>query len=162
ELHRDCLVGPAGRDTPQYVDLAGRQCVVAGVLRNFRLNLPWDVSLAGVYCANRTEHVPAERVLQQITARAGLECTKRLRIPRIPGQHNDTGTGELSADMGNSRDAVHVRHTQVHERYVRAMASEALDRVMPVHGFSDQFHIGLTLDYRRDTLAYQWMIIDTE
>src|SRR5262249_30707847 len=66
------------------------------------------------------------------------------------------------ADPRDGFSATHVWHTQVHERYVRSMLAETLDRLAGVGGFRYQAHIGLSLEDRGDSLAYQRMVIDAQ
>ena len=68
-------------------------------------------------------------------------------------------SGKLAANRAHRVDAAHLRHLQVHQRDVRLMLAEQLDRLTSVGGFRDQFHIRLTRDQRGDAFADDGMIV---
>ena len=59
-------------------------------------------------------------------------------------------------------EAIHLRHLHVHQRHVRTMRAELLDRLATVGGFCDHRHIRLDRHETGDPFAHQWMVVDRE
>jgi hypothetical protein len=94
----------------------------------------------------------ANPVLQQVSARAGLERERHLDIARVGGEHDDAGVGELRADRDRGLDPVQVRHLEVHQGDVGEEPAELFDRFASVNGLADERDVGFVSDERRDTL----------
>ena len=62
----------------------------------------------------------------------------------------------------SASSAVHFRHLQVHQRDVRTMRPELLDRLPAVGRFAHQVISGWMLDETGDALADDGMVIDRE
>ena len=59
-------------------------------------------------------------------------------------------------------EAIHLRHLHVHQRHVRTVRAELLDRFPTVGGFCDHGHIRLNPHETGDPFAHQWMVVDRE
>ena len=75
----------------------------------------------------------------------------------------------MTLASGNSRsngdervEAIHLRHLNVHQRHVRTVRAELLDRVATVGGFCDHRHVWLNPHETGDPFAHDWMIVDGE
>ena len=72
------------------------------------------------------------------------------------------GLRELRPNGDQRVEAVHLRHLQVHQRDVRPVSPELLDRVAAVGGLCHQRHVRLDADEPGDPVANERMIVDRE
>ena len=69
---------------------------------------------------------------------------------------------ELRPNGDERVEAIHLRHLQVHQRHVRTMRAELLDRFATVGGLCDQGHIRLDPHETGDPFAHEWMVVHRE
>jgi len=69
-------------------------------------------------------------------------------------------TAYHAANRGDRIQAVHLRHLQVHEREVRPMGAELLNRFAAIRRFANQRQIRFGTDQDGDALSHQNMIVD--
>ena len=70
--------------------------------------------------ADGVDHVCQQRVLEQVAPRAGFQGLPDVAVPVVRREREHVRGGKLGGDRANRGDAVHDRHTQVHEHDVRA------------------------------------------
>ena len=85
-----------------------------------------------------------------------------LDIPLERRQHHDAGVGKLAADRDQRVDAADVGQPKIHQRHVRTMLAEQLNRLAAGRGLGHDHHVGLAVDNRGDALAQKRMIVDAE
>ncbi len=68
--------------------------------------------------------------------------------------------GNSAANRDHGIDAVHFRHLQIHQGYIRTMYSELFDRLAAVGSLGNQCHVRLTGQKRGHALAEQGMVVD--
>ena len=84
-----------------------------------------------------------ERVLEQVALSTGLEGAENVHIALVGRQHDDSCIRELRSNGDERVEAIHLRHLNVHQRHVRTVRAELLDRFATVGGFCDHGHIRL-------------------
>ena len=78
-----------------------------------------EVDLARVRGADRLGDLLGLRVLEHVARRAGLERRGDLLLLDEARHGDDLRLGELGLDPADRRDAVHVRHQEIHQHDVR-------------------------------------------
>jgi hypothetical protein len=91
--------------------------------------------------------------LQQISPSPVFHGPQDLDIAGIRGQHDDASFGKLAANREHRIQTVHLRHLQVHQRDVRAVRTELLNRFSPVRRLRNQTHIRLSGHQRGDPVS---------
>ena len=103
-----------------------------------------------------------EGVLEQVALRTGLHGAQNVHIALVGRQHDDFCIGELRSNGEERVEAIHLRHLNVHQRHVRPVRAELLDRVPTVGGVCDHRHIRLNPDQTGDPFAHDGMVVDRE
>ena len=132
------------------------------VLGQLRRDLLRDPLPAGVDLTHRIGQLLRRHALQHVAARAGGQRALNLDVPFERRQHDDARVGELVADRDHRVDAADVRQAEIHQRDVRTMLAEALDRLAAGRRLGDQHHVRLAVDDGGDAFAQQRMIVDAE
>src|SRR5579871_3843822 len=132
------------------------------MLGQFSRDIRRDALLAGMNQSNRVEKLFAQEILEQVAAGAGLKRAQHLNVAGIRCQDNNSCPRKFAANRRDRVDAVHFRHLQVHQDHVRLMSTKLLDRLTPVRGFGDEFHVGLSREKFRDAVTEQRMVINRQ
>jgi hypothetical protein len=82
-----------------------------------------------------------------------------LHIALVGCQHNEAGVRKLAADRRDCLNAVHARHLQVHQSYIRTMDTEEIDSLLSSGRFGYQFAVILAVNDSCDSLAQKGMIV---
>src|SRR6185295_9898668 len=88
-----------------------------------------------------------------------VECSDCLCITTVGGQDDDASVGEFTSDGQNCIGPAHERHLQIHQRYVRAMGTELLNRFASITGFRDDKHVRFATEDSGDSFAQHRMVI---
>src|SRR5262249_25668582 len=67
--------------------------------------------------------------------------------------------GKFGADGDGRFEPVHLGHLQVHQRYIGPMGPELPDGLAAIPAFSDELHVRLAGQERRDAVAEQRVIV---
>src|ERR1019366_3323759 len=162
EADCDFFVPEALGDIPQHLDLARRERHQRKVLAQALGYLGGHQTLAGVDYADRVNDLGVDRLFQDVAANAGFERAIDFLVAIVAGEGDDLGLGIDLANLFSGLDAIHPRHTQVHQRDIRTELAERIHRVAAAAGLGHQLHIRFVGQYRRDPFAYQRMVIDTK
>ena len=100
-----------------------------------------------------------DRIFQQVTLRSCFECAKDLYIAFLGRQHDYLRIGKFCSNRDDGIEAIHLRHLHIHERDIRTMRTELLDRLTSIRGFGYQSQIRFTTDEYGYTLSYENMIV---
>src|SRR6185503_11769956 len=103
-----------------------------------------------------------ERVLEQVALSAGLQGAKNMHIALVGRQHDHSCVRELGSDGDERVEAIHLRHLNIHQRHIRTVRAELLDRFATVGGLCDHRHIRLNLYETGDPIAHDRMIVHRE
>ena len=103
-----------------------------------------------------------EGVLDQVALSTGLQGAEDVHIALVCRQHDDSCLRELRPNGDERVEAIHLRHLNVHQRHIRAVHAELLDRFSTIRRFGDHGHIRLNFHQTGDPLAHEWMVIDRE
>ena len=101
-------------------------------------------------------------VLQKVATSAGLQRAKRLRIAGIGSQHDDARVRKLASDRADRVEPAHLGHLQIHERDVRTVRPELLNRFTSGRRFRHERHVRLCREQPGDALAHDGVIVDAE
>ena len=101
-----------------------------------------------------------ERVLEQVALSTGLEGAENVHIALVGRQHDHFCIRKLRSNGDERVEAIHLRHLNVHQRHIRTVRAELLDRFPTVGGFCDHGHIRLNSHEAGDPVAHQWMVVD--
>ena len=153
------LVGVARSYLPQDIDFTLRQCIVGMMLRQFDGDFSRDSFSATMHCPNRFNQFLPQHVFQEVAVGACFECPVGLGVAAISGQHDNACVRKFPANCNNRFTATHDWHPQVHQRNVRTMSAELLDRVASISRFPDKDHVRLARENRSDPFAEYRMIV---
>src|SRR5690242_7999194 len=132
------------------------------MLGNFVGGFRGEGLLSCMDSADGLQQIPVQRTLKQVSLRAGLERAQNLHVASVGCQHDHFCVGGLVANGNERIEAIHLRHLHVHQRDVRTMSPELLDRLTAVAGFSDQSHVWLKRYHPRDPLAAYGMVVNRQ
>jgi hypothetical protein len=143
-LPEEAAIGIAGGDAFQHFHLTRREQVVGHVRGQLVGDFARDEAATRVPRPDRLEKIRAEGALEKIPDGAGLERTKCLRIALVGREDDHSRVRPFLADRGRGRDAVHLRHLQIHQGHaLLGPGAYSLDsrlfgrRKLIVHGRGD-------------------------
>src|SRR5688572_325964 len=108
------------------------------------------------------EQIRMERVLEQVTLSAGLESAENMYIALVRRQHDDPCVRKLRSNGDERVEAIHLRHLNIHQRHVRMVRTESLDRFATVGGLCYHRHIRLNPNETGDPIAHHGMVVHRE
>ena len=103
-----------------------------------------------------------ERDLEQVALSTGLQGAQNVHIALVGRQHDHFCIRKLGSNGDERVEAIHLRHLNVHQRHIRTVRAELLDRFPPVGSFCDHGHIRLNSHETGDPFAHHWMVVDRE
>jgi hypothetical protein len=149
-------------DEPQDVDFAFREGVVRRVFGDSLRDGGRQRLSSRVDRSDRVQKVFLNRILQEVSASAGLKRTQSLDVAGIRRQHDDSSVGKIGANRDDRIRAAHFRHLQIHQCQIGTMCAELLNRVAPVGALGNDQHVRLAGDEGLDSSPQQRMIVDGE
>src|ERR1700737_4761252 len=130
------------------------------MLGEFRGHL-WQYSLLpGMNQTNGLQKLLPQETLEKVGPSAGFESAQNLNISRVSRQDDDSRHREFPENRDHGVDAVHFRHLQIHQGYIRTMNSELLDGLAAVGSLGNQCHVRLTGQKGGDALAEEGMVVN--
>src|SRR5208283_2996271 len=100
-----------------------------------------------------------QRTFQQVAPSASFDCPQHLGIPGIRSQHDDPRFRSFVPNRNQRVQPAHYGHLDVHQRNVRPLGPELLDRFASIRSFANHAHIRLTTDEICNTLTDDWMVV---
>src|SRR5258708_5039131 len=132
------------------------------MLGEFRGHFGRHPLLPGVNQTDGLQKFLPQKTLEQVAASAGFERAQHLNVSRVSGQNNNSRRRKLPANRNHGIDAVHFRHLQIHQGYIRTMDSELFDRLAAVGSLGNECHVRLTGQEGGHALAEERMVVDRE
>src|SRR5215210_4125193 len=132
------------------------------MLGEFRGHLGRDPLLPGMNQTNSLKKFLPQLTLEQVGSSPGLERAQYLDVSCVSRQDDDPRGGEFGAYRDHGVYAVHFRHLQIHQGYIRMMFSELFDRLMAVRSLSNQGHVRLTGQQSGNALTEERMVVNAE
>src|ERR1700734_2711522 len=83
--------------------------------------------VAGIYGSNGSQKILPPQAFQYVGARSCLKGSIRQGVTLIGCQNDGPCIGEFAADRDNRVDAVHIRHLDIDQEYVRSRGTIALE-----------------------------------
>ena len=105
------------------------------------------------YFAALADALDRQRPRVAVYAGARLERPQNLDISYVSGQHDDSCPSEFATNRDDGLDAVHLRHLQIHQCHIRPVHSKLLYRLKAIGSLCDEFHVGLSGQELRDSVA---------
>src|SRR5262249_32570216 len=158
----DVFVRLALGNQPQDFGFTLRQSVVNRVLSELAADRSRQRLLSRMDCTDCVQKLLLDSILEEVSACAGLESAEGLNVTAVRSQYDDTSIGKLVTDRDNRVGTAHSRHLDVHQRHVRALSAELLNRVAAVRALRHHDHIGLAGYERLDSGTEERMIVDGE
>src|SRR5437764_8947637 len=118
--------------------------------------------LAGMDGTDCVEEISMHLAFQYIGPGTRFKSAQYLDITLVRGQDDDSGIGEFGSNADHGFNAVQSRHLKIHKSYIRPVRSELFDSFLSVAGFTDQLHVGFSVDQCCDPLAEERMVVDGE
>src|SRR6266566_9869696 len=100
-------------------------------------------ALPGRSNANRLDELSAQHVLDEISARPGIECSIDVGVSVVCGECEEAGFSVRGEYRHHCADPVHNRHAQVDEGDVGQMRIVERDRFCTIGRLCDNRHVGL-------------------
>jgi len=77
------------------------------------------------------------KFFKKVTPGTCLDGSQNLHIAGIGGQDDDAGVGKFGPNSDHGIQATQFRHQQVHQRDVRAVHTEQINRFLAIRRFRD-------------------------
>ena len=146
----------------EHLEFARTELVAREMVGQVLHQLRRHVLAARVDLANDLDELIVRRTFQDIATRTGFERAPDLIVSFESREYDESSVGELGADCRDRADAVLVRQPQIHERDIGPMTAELFDSLPGCSRHGYKLHVRLLVDDRRNALAKQGMVIDTE
>ena len=160
ELRRDFFIRFALADQLQDFNFARRQSRVALTLQRFLFRkLVVEHSFPVHDATNRCAQFQIHRVLQHVTARAGIERLPHPGFFSVHAEHQYERIGSRLQDFSGGLKPIHSRQGAIHYDNTRGQRPCQLDRFFTVAGLADHMEIRLVLEHAPKSAAHQAVII---
>src|SRR5258706_16404044 len=126
----DLFVRVPCRDQPEDIDLARRQRLVRGMVRQLGGDLRGYTLLTRMDGTDGAQKFSVHVSLQYVSPRTSFKSPQNLDVARVRRQDNYAGIGEFSSNADDCLDAVQGRHLKIHQREIRPVQSELFDRFL--------------------------------
>ena len=120
------------------------------------------LALAGVDLPDRGGQLVAGERLDQELTRTGEHGPAEVVRLALHGHHDDRGGRDLRGEALRGRDAVHVRHVDVHEDDVRQQLGRHLEGFAPGRRRPDDLDVRLEAEQLREVIAGLRDVVDDE
>ena len=158
----DLLVAQPVAQQGQHGQLAWGQGLAAHARGQLGHQRRGQAGLARMHLADRGQQFLARRVLQQIAPGAGLEHARDFGVGIEGGQDQDAGRGVFGPDLGDGRDAIADRHTNVQQGHVGPQFAPQGDGLQAIGGLGNHAHVGLPADHRRQAFADGHVVVGNQ
>ena len=96
-------------------------------------------------------------VLRHVSCRSGGE--RKVADPRVEGEEDDLGGGEVVAEHPRDLQAGHTRHRVVEEDQVGPKLKRLAPGLDAIGGLTDDLEVGIRVDERAETLADSEVVV---
>jgi len=107
--------------------------------------------------ANDTHDLLGRLILGHVPCRSGGE--RKVADPRVEGEEDDLGGGEVVAEHPRDLEAGHARHRVVEEDQVGPKLERLAPGLDAIGGLTDDLEVGIRVDERAETLADSEVVV---
>src|SRR5205085_8793002 len=98
-------------------------------------------------------------ILQQIGSDTGLQGSHDVAFIAMHAQHYDGCSRQCARDSARRLDSVEVRHSDVHDHYVRFLVFNQPNNFASVAGFTDHLEVRLLLQEQSQAVADDSVVV---
>ena len=131
KMRRDNFIRVACSDFKEHFQFAFGKSVRRIMFSHRKSNLRWNSLLASMHAADCIYEILPQSAFEQVSTSSGIESLSGLDITFIRRQHDDASIRKFLANSHGRDDAIHLRHHQIHERYVGTLIGIIGHLLMP-------------------------------